>query len=277
MKRNTIFQEIRRDPVCVFCLLSLFLLGAAALSAPWISPNDPNEIHYTAKFAGLSREFPLGADHMGRCMLSRLLWGARPSLGCAVLITALSAAIGTTAGMLSGYFGGMADRIFMRACDAIRAFPGIVIVLVVVTILGTGLFQLCIAMLATRWVWYARVARNLTRAEREKTAVLASRMAGSSHQAILAAVIFPAIRMEMLSVMTINFGGALTALAGYSFLGFGAAPPSPEWGMMIQDGRAYLSTNPSMLFWPGLCILAVVILTNLLGDRILELSGTIRR
>ncbi|MCB7515056.1 hypothetical protein LI073_13920, partial [bacterium 210917-SL.2.15] len=90
-------------------------------------------------------------------------------------------------------------------------------------------------------------------------------------------LIFPAIRMQMLAVMTINFGTALTALAGYSFLGFGASPPSPEWGMMIQDGRSFISTSPSMMFWPGLCILAVVIITNCLGDRIQEIAGRMRR
>ena len=117
----------------------------------------------------------------------------------------------------------------------------------------------------------------MTKAEREKEAVLASRMAGSSLFSIITTLIFPAIRMQMLSVTTINFGTALTALAGYSFLGFGAAPPSPEWGMMIQDGRSFISTDPSMMFWPGLCILAVVIFTNGLGDRIQEIAGKMRR
>ena len=221
--------------------------------------------------------FPLGTAHMGRCILSRILYGSRLSLGYAVLITVISSVTGTMLGMLSGYTGGLPDRIFMGICDAVRAFPGIVIVLVVVSLLGTGLFELCLGMLATRWVWYARVARNLTKAEREKEAVLASRMAGSSLFSIITTLIFPAIRMQMLSVTTINFGTALTALAGYSFLGFGAAPPSPEWGMMIQDGRSFISTDPSMMFWPGLCILAVVIFTNGLVDRIQEIAGKMRR
>ena len=212
--------------------------------------------------------FPLGTDHMGRCILSRILYGSRLSLGYAVLITVISSVTGTMLGMLSGYTGGLPDRIFMGICDAVRAFPGIVIVLVVVSLLGTGLFELCLGMLATRWVWYARVARNLTKAEREKEAVLASRMAGSSLFSIITTLIFPAIRMQMLSVTTINFGTALTALAGYSFLGF---------GMMIQDGRSFISTDPSMMFWPGLCILAVVIFTNGLGDRIQEIAGKMRR
>lgn len=271
------FQRLIKVRGCIFCLFLLILFAAAAILAPWLSPNDPNEIHYTARFAGISGTFPLGTDHMGRCILSRILYGARLSLGYAVLITAISSVAGTMLGMISGYAGGLPDRIFMGLCDAVRAFPGIVIVLVVVSLLGTGLFELCLGMLATRWVWYARVARNLTRAEREKEAVLASRMAGSGRLKVIVTLILPAIRMQMLAVTTINFGTALTALAGYSFLGFGAAPPSPEWGMMIQDGRSFISTNPSMMFWPGLCILAVVILTNGLGDRIQEISGKVRR
>ena len=276
MKR-TMFQRVIKDRVCLFCIILLILFGSAAMLAPWLSPNDPNEIHYTAKFAGMSGEFPLGADHMGRCILSRILYGARLSLGYAVLITAVSAVIGTLLGMVSGCTGGIPDRTFMGICDAVRAFPGIVIVLVVVSLLGTGLFHLCLGMLATRWVWYARVARNLTKGEREKNAVLASIMSGSGRFKVIASLIFPAIRMQMLAVMTINFGMALTALAGYSFLGFGASPPSPEWGMMIQDGRSFISTSPSMMFWPGLCILAVVIITNCLGDRIQEIAGRMRR
>ena len=119
--------------------------------------------------------------------------------------------------------------------DAVRAFPGIVIVLVVVSLLGTGLFELCLGMLATRWVWYARVARNLTKAEREKEAVLASRMAGSSLFSIITTLIFPAIRMQMLSVTTINFGTALTA-SGIFLPGIRGGASQREWGMMIQDG-----------------------------------------
>lgn len=265
-------KQLFRDRVCLFFLCVLLLIAGAALFAPWISPNDPNEIHYTARFAPMSREFPLGADHLGRCILSRILYGGRLSMGCAVLITALSSAFGTVLGVLSGYIGGRFDRIFMGVCDAVRAFPGIVIVLAAVSLLGTGLVQLCLGMLAVRWVWCARVARNLTRAEKEKEAVPASRMAGSGKVRIMVSQIFPAIRMQILAVSTIQFGSALTALAGYSFLGFGALPPSPEWGMMIQDGRSFISTNPLMMFWPGMCILAVVIAVNALGDRIQELS-----
>ncbi len=129
---------------------------------------------------------------------------------------------------------------------------------------------------ATRWVWYARVARNLTKAEREKEAVLASRMAGSSLFSIITTLIFPAIRMQMLSVTTINFGTALTA-SGIFLPGIRGGASQPEWGMMIQDGRSFISTDPSMMFWPGLCILAVVIFTNGLGDRIQEIAGKMRR
>ena len=270
-------HRILEDKICRFCLVFLLIFTCAALFAPWIAPNDPNEIHYTARFAKISWKFPLGADYMGRCILSRLLYGARLSLGSAAGITLASSVSGTILGMISGYLGGRFDRIFMGVCDAVRAFPGMVIVLVFVGILGTGLLSLCLGMMATRWVWYTKVARNLTRAERKKEAVLASVMAGSRMAGILSHLIFPAIRMPILAIATLQFGTALTALAGYSFLGFGAAPPSPEWGMMIQDGRSFISTNPSMLFWPGLCILMVVIAANILGDRIQEISEQVRK
>ncbi|MCI9593399.1 MAG: ABC transporter permease subunit [Lachnospiraceae bacterium] len=270
-------HRILEDKICRFCLVFLLIFTCAALFAPWIAPNDPNEIHYTARFAKISREFPLGTDYMGRCILSRLLHGARLSLGSAAGITIVSSVLGTLLGMISGYVGGRFDRVLMGVCDAVRAFPGMVIVLVSVGILGTGLLSLCLGMMAVRWVWYTKVTRNLTRAERKKEVVLASAMAGSSTTGILFGLIFPAIRIPILAVATLQFGTALTALAGYSFLGFGAAPPSPEWGMMIQDGRSFISTNPSMLFWPGFCILMVIIVTNILGDRMQEMFELVRK
>lgn len=246
--------------------LILILFAAAALFAPHLAPNDPDKITYTAKFCAPCREFPLGADHMGRCMLSRLLYGARPTLGYALLVTCVSAVIGTVFGMLSGFMGGAFDRLMMRGCDVMRAFPGIVFVFVAVSILGAGIGNVCIAMCVTRWIWYARVARNLTREERGKCCVTASLLAGSSRLRIIFTQIFPAIFTQLLAVFTIDFGGALLSISGYSFLGLGMQPPSSEWGTMINDGRAYINSHPSEMFWPGLCILLVVISVNLLGD-----------
>lgn len=258
----------KRDWLAGISLVILLVMILGAVFAPVLAPNDPDKVHYTAKFCAPCPEFPLGADYMGRCMLSRMLYGARPTMGYAFLVTCMSACFGTVVGMLSGFAGGWPDRLTMRFCDIMRAFPGIVIVLVAVSMLGVGIGNVCLAMCATRWIWYARVARNLTREERGRCCVTASMLAGSSRMKIIFTQILPGIFTQLLAVFTIDFGGALLSISGYSFLGIGMQPPSAEWGMMINDGRSYINSHPSMMFWPGLCILLVVISVNIIGDSI---------
>lgn len=271
MNRKRSFAKILCDPTAVLCLLILIAFSMAGIFADKLAPNDPNALSLVNKFSLPCREFPLGTDYMGRCMLSRLLYGARPTMGYAFLITIISSVIGTLAGMAAGYIGGKTDYVIMRLSDVLRAFPGIVIVMVMVTLFGVGIHSVFISMLFTRWIWYARVSRNLTLIERERASIQASHLAGSNSIKIIMHNILPAILPNMLSVCTINFGGALLSISGYSFLGLGIQPPDAEWGMMINDGRAYISTHSSMMFLPGLCILIVVLSANILGDRIRDL------
>lgn len=253
-------------PVIISFIL-LAGLGAACLMAPFLAPGDPNLVDPLSKFMEISREHPMGTDYLGRDMLSRVLWGGRATMGYALVVTALSAVIGTAVGMLSGAAGGLADGIIMKASDVLRAFPGIILVLIVVSIFGVGIQNVCLAMLVTRWIWYARVARNLTRAELARTSVAASLLAGSSMGKILGRNVLISILPQMLSVLSIDYGSTLLAISGYSFLGLGILPPDPEWGMMINDGRNYME-HPGMMFWPGICVVIVVICTNVLGDKL---------
>jgi len=271
MNRKKSLLRVLCDPTAVLCLAVLLLFTLAAVFADKLAPNDPNALSLVNKFSAFCKEFPLGADYMGRCMLSRLLYGARPTMGYAFLVTLISAVIGTLAGMAAGYIGGRTDYVIMRLSDVLRAFPGIVIVMIVVTLFGVGIHSVFVAMLFTRWIWYARVARNLALVERERTSIQASHMAGSSSLKIILRNVLPAILPNMLSVCTINFGTALLSISGYSFLGLGVQPPDAEWGMIISDGKSYISTHPSMMILPGICILIVVLAANILGDRIRDL------
>ncbi len=255
------------SPAVIVCLALLTALAVACILAPVLAVHDPNLIDPTAKFAGMSAQHWLGTDYLGRDLFARLLWGGRITMGYALIVTAVSAAAGTAAGMVSGAVGGWADSLMMKGSDVLRAFPGIVLVLIVVSILGVGIGNVCLAMLMTRWIWYARVSRNLSRAELARTSVQASRLAGSSRLRILRRNVLPAILPQMLAVLSIDFGSALLAISGYSFLGLGILPPDPEWGMMINDGRNYMD-HPGMMFWPGICVLVVVVCTNVLGDRL---------
>lgn len=244
----------------------VFVLTLLCILAPVLGLQDPNLVDPLSKFAGISGTHPMGTDYLGRDMLSRVLWGGRVTIGYALLVTAAASCAGTCIGMACGMSGGLADHVIMKSSDVIRAFPGIVLVLIIVSILGVGIENVCLAMLLTRWIWYARVSRNLTRSELSRTSVMASRLAGSSWFKIMRRNIFPAILPQMLAVLSIDFGNALLAISGYSFLGLGILPPDPEWGMMISDGRSYME-HPGMMFWPGICVLLVVICANLLGDK----------
>lgn len=258
-------RKMGRKVTAACCIGCLAFLAAACLLAPALSSCDPNLVNPLNKFAGMSGEHPLGTDYLGRDLLARLLWGGRNTLGYAAAVTAASSVIGTAIGMISGFLGGAADRLIMRGSDVLRAFPGVVLVLIIVSILGVGIGNVCIALLLTRWIWYARMARNLTKEELSRPSILAGRLAGSGWGSILIHHVFPSILPQMLSVLSIDFGGALLSISGYSFLGLGILPPEPEWGMMISDGRSYMD-KPGMMFWPGICILIVVISVNVLGD-----------
>ena len=242
-------------------------LALACLLAPVLAPYDPNAMDPMVKFAPASSEHLLGTDYLGRDILSRILWGGRNTLGYALLVTAISSVLGTCIGMFSGWTGGWVDSAVTKGSDVLRAFPGIVLVLIVVSALGVGIGNVCLAMLLTRWIWYARVARNLTKAELSRASIMAARLAGSGTARILTRHILPSILPQMLSVLVIDFGGALLAISGYSYLGLGILPPDPEWGMMISDGRNFME-HPGMMAWPGLCVLLVVISVNLLGDKL---------
>ena len=260
-------SRLLHSPVVWFCLAVLILLTAACLLAPVLTDCDPIALDPLNKFAPMSREHPMGTDYLGRDIFSRVLWGGRNTLGYACLVTALSALLGTAIGLLCGSIGGWLDSTIMRFSDVIRAFPGIILVFILVSVMGVGIWKICIALLITRWIWYARMARNLTRGELARSAIMASRLAGSRWPKILTRNIFPAILPQMLSVLSLDFGSSLLAISGYSFLGLGILPPSPEWGMMINDGRSYLE-HPGMMFWPGLCVVLVVISFNMLGDKL---------
>ena len=188
-------------------------------------------------------------------------------MGYAVLVASVLALLGVGIGMLSGFAGGYVDGFLMKGSDVLRSFPGIVLVLIVVSIRGAGIESVCMAMLFTRWIWYARMTRNLTRAETGRTSILASRICGSGRFKILRRHILPSILPELLPVFSIDFGSTLLAVSGYSFLALGIVPPEAEWGMMINDGRNYME-HPEMMFWPGLCVVMLVIGVNALGDRL---------
>jgi peptide/nickel transport system permease protein len=242
------------------------LAATLALLAPWLAPHDPAWVEPARAFAGASTAHPLGTDNLGRDILSRLLFGARWSLGLALVATLLISATGVLVGAVAGYAGGLLDDVLMRIVDALLAVPSLLLALAIVGTLGPGIGSVVLGLATIWWVGYARVVRGLVLSLRERTFVEGSRALGASDTRIVLRHVLPAIVPAIAVLASLEMGELILAIAGLSFLGLGAQPPTPEWGAMLNDGRSFLFTAPSMMLYPGLCISVAVLGFNLLGD-----------
>lgn len=255
-------------------LLLFFLIS---ILAPWIAPHDPIQVNLALKLSSPSWEFPLGTDHLGRCNLSRLFYGARVSLGFASLIFAASLGIGLLVGTLAGYKGGWIDLMLMRFCDGVMAFPNLVLVLGIVGLLGPGLWQVVLALMMVQWVYYARMIRGMIVSMKEQNFITAARVSGSSTGKIIWRHLLPNVLPPILVMGTLEMGWAIMDISALSFLGLGIQPPTPEWGAMIQEGKGFIRSHPELMIYPGLMILFVVISFNVLGESLSERLGIKRR
>lgn len=246
--------------------LIIALITIVAIFAPFLAPHDPNLSRIELRLLDPSKEFLLGTDHQGRCILSRLIYGTRYSLGSTVLVVTVTMLISIIIGTFSGYQGGRIDYVFMRFCDIILAFPGLILILAFVGIIGPGLFNLIFAMILIQWVGYARIIRGMVLSYKEQSFILAAKMAGTSDTKIIIRHVLPGILPQMIVLASLDMGTILLHIAGFSFLGLGIQPPTPEWGAMLNDSRQFLRSHPSMMFYPGLMIFLVVMAFNLFGD-----------
>ncbi|NLL36683.1 MAG: nickel ABC transporter permease subunit NikC [Fretibacterium sp.] len=250
----------------------LGLIGAGALFAPQMGLPDPQEVNLAAKLLPPSSEHLLGTDHLGRDVLSRLLYGSRVSLGSVFIILLLIVTFSTLAGSVAGFFGGVIDSAIMRTCDVFLTFPTIILAMFFIAALGTGLTNVVIAIFFTHWAWYARIVRGIVISLKNREYVLAARVAGTSRGRIVARHILPALAPQLLVLSTLDIGHMMLHVAGLSFLGLGVQPPTPEWGSMINDARQYIWTQPQLLIYPGLAIFVSVMAFNLLGDAMRDAS-----
>lgn len=249
-------------------LAIVVVLAIAAIAAPLVAPYDPNAVDLTQRLQGPSLAHWLGTDHLGRDELSRLIYGTRVSLGsvalCIVLIMALAIAVGGA----SGYLGGRVDQAVMRFCDIFLAFPTVVLALFLIGILGTGMVNVIIAIALSHFAWYARMVRGLVLSFRQRDFVLASRAAGAGRVRIFMEHLLPAIMAQMIVLATLDIGHMMLHVAGLSFLGLGVQTPTAEWGVMINDARQFVWSNPMLIIWPGLALLLSVMAFNILGDAV---------
>ena len=256
----------------VFGLSVLLLMGGAAVFAPQLAPWGPARQMLLKRLRppmwqerGL-REHPLGTDHLGRDILSRILHGGRISLGVGLTAVTLSALLGVTLGLLAGFFGGRADAFIMRVVDVFLAIPYILLAMGVVFALGPSLFNVILVMAVTRWVQFARIVRADVLSIREREFVAGARARGNRPLRVLVHHVLPNALTPIIVVATLELAFMIIYESALSFLGLGVQPPTPTWGWMLADGRNYLATAWWLATFPGLAIMLTVLAVNLLGD-----------
>ncbi|QVQ77859.1 nickel ABC transporter permease subunit NikC [Pseudomonas lundensis] len=260
----TTLPRPRRGLHVGLALVALLLL--MALLGPWLSPYDPTLVNLDDRLLPASSAHWLGTDHLGRDVLSRLIVGTRLSLGSVVLTLGLVLILGVVIGGIAGVIGGKLDMFLMRLCDMFLTFPTLVLAFFLIAVLGTGLTNVIIAIALSHWAWYARMVRGMVIAQRNRDYVLASRLAGASRLTRLRQRIMPNVVGQLLVLASMDIGHMMLHVSGLSFLGLGVSPPTPEWGVMINDSKEFIWTHPQLLLWPGLMIFLAVMAFNLLGD-----------
>ncbi|HXJ83132.1 MAG TPA: ABC transporter permease [Candidatus Methylomirabilis sp.] len=264
----------RRRPSfrAIFGLAVLVSMGAAAILAPQIAPWDPTRQMLMKRLRppmwearGL-REHPLGTDHLGRDILSRILYGGRISLGVGLSAVTLACLIGVTLGLLAGFYGGRTDALIMRVVDVFLSIPYILLAMGVVFALGASLVNVILVMAVTRWVQFARVVRADVLSIREREFVSGARARGNRSLRLLLRHILPNALTPIIVVATLELAFMIIYESALSFLGLGVQPPTPTWGWMLSDGRNYIATAWWLATFPGLAIMLTVLAVNLLGD-----------
>jgi peptide/nickel transport system permease protein len=254
----------------VYCILAIVLVLISIL-APYMAPYDPLKTDMTNTLKAPNAMFPLGTDQLGRDLFSRILYGALNSLKMTFILVIIVFIVGTVVGTLAGYFGGLTDIVVMRFCDVFLAFPGIIFAIAVAGILGPSSINTIIALAVVNWAKYARVSRGLAMAIRKKDYIKAARMGGARQYQIILRYVLPNIIPSLIVMAAMDIGTMLLEISSLSFLGLGAQPPTPEWGYMINEGRAFIQTAPWLMIYPGAAMFITVTIFNLLGEGIRDI------
>ena len=245
---------------------ALILVACIGIFAPIIAPNDPYETNIINKFAEYSLQYPLGTDQLGRCVLSRMIYGIRPTLGLATLTMLGTIGIGALLGIMAGYFRGIVEEVIMRVVDVMLSFPSQIMVFAVVALLGINVQNVIIANVFIKWAWYARMIRTGVLQYRDRNFVQFSRCVGMPERFILFRHLLPSITSDLVVLASLDIGWAIINISTLSFLGLGVQAPTPEWGAMLNEAKEVLTSNPVQMIAPGVAIVVLVCCFNLLGD-----------
>jgi len=264
--RKLIFYKFRRNRIAVIGLSILVVFGFFAVFAPFLTPYDPVAANLRENLEAPSEKHLLGTDELGRDILSRIIFGARISLTVGMVSVSIALFCGVLLGAIAGYYGGLVDNIIMRIMDIIISFPGILLAILIVTILGPGLNNAMIAVGLSLAPEYARLTRGMMLYLKELEFVEAARMIGASDFRVVFRHILPNCLPPLLVQSTLNIASAILSAAALGFLGLGAQPPTPEWGVMLSKGRTYLRVAPHVSIFPGLTIMVAAFAFNTVGD-----------
>ena len=257
---------ILANPLNLVAIALIVILAACALLAPVLAPYDPLAQDLAVRLKPPSPEHWLGSDSLGRDIASRILYGARISLLVGVVVVASAGVFGTFVGLVAGYAGGLVDEALMRLTEVFLAFPALILAMAIAGALGPSLTNAIIAIAAVTWAVYARLVRGQILSLRQREFVEAARAMGASRRRIVLRHLLPNTLAPLMVQASFDMGSSIIAAAGLSFIGFGAQPPTPEWGVMISEGRNFISTQPWLSLFPGVAILLAVGSFNLLGD-----------
>jgi peptide/nickel transport system permease protein len=257
---------ILSNPLNLVALALIAVLAACALLAPVLAPYDPLALDLAVRLKPPSPEHWLGTDSLGRDIASRILYGARISLVIGVVVVGSAGVFGTFVGLIAGYAGGLVDEALMRLTEVFLAFPALILAMAIAGALGPSLTNAIIAIAAVTWAVYARLTRGQILSLRRREFVEAARAMGASRMRIILRHLLPNALAPLMVQASFDMGSSIIAAAGLSFIGFGAQPPTPEWGVMISEGRNFINTQPWVSLFPGLAILFAVGSFNLLGD-----------
>ena len=259
-------QRFLHNRTAMFTVVIVLLTALVGIFAPFIAPNDPYETDILNKFAGFSAEYPLGTDNLGRCILSRMIYGIRPTLGLAVLTMLGTTELGALMGLLAGNFRGIPEEIIMRTVDVMLSFPSQIMVFAVVALLGINVQNVILANVFIKWAWYARMIRTGVMQHRDRNFVQFSRCVGTPERFILFRHLVPSIAADLAVLASLDVGWAIINISTLSFLGLGVQAPTPEWGAMLNEAKNVLTSNPTQMIVPGVAIVILVSAFNLMGD-----------
>lgn len=259
-------RRLRKNKVALVCLGYIILFILVAIFAPFVAPYGYNDIDLANRLSGSSAQYLLGTDDFGRCILSRIIFGARISLTVGIVAVAITTTIGVILGSLAGYFGGWVDMLVSRLIEIFISFPDLLFVAGVMFVLGPGIVNLFVAMGVLGWTFTARLVRAQVLQIKEKEYMEAGRASGAGSYWLIMKHVIPNCVSTIIIIMSMGIPGAILTEASLSFLGLGVQPPGPSWGSMINHARIHLRTHPTFSIWPGVAIVITTLAFNIFGD-----------